>query len=69
MYATLNEIAKKYRVSPRYIKKYELVEGEHFILIGSMKRYDMEKMHKLLVTPSTKEPNEHPLLEKFLIES
>ena len=70
MYTTLKKIAIRYSVSPSYIKKQELIEGEHFIFVGKMKRYHIKKMDKLLVThSSTVETKNSPMMDRFLLES
>lgn len=69
MYTTLINIAKKYSVSQSYIKKYELVEGVHFIFIGKMKRYNIEEMHNLLVSKVQSQVKTNPILNRFLLES
>ena len=74
MYTTLTEISRNYNITTQYIKKnYELIEGEHFIFIGNMKRFNKDKMHELLVSNSinikTQPIESSPIMDRFLIES
>jgi len=70
MYKSLNHIAKMFDISPSYIKKHylsDLKEGVHFVYIGTMKRFHIEEMKKLLVTHTKPKGKSDQILDKFLL--
>ena len=70
MYSTLKDIAIKYSISSSYISKLDLVEGVHFIFVGTMKRYHINNMHDILTSNvQIVEERNSPLMDKFLLES
>lgn len=69
MYATLNELSKKYSLSPSTIKRKDLIEGIHYINIGRLVRYHIDNIHELLVTQPKTDNNINDILDTFLIEN
>jgi len=70
MYKSLTSIAKMFDVSPAFIKKHffnDLQEGVHFIYVGTVKRFNVKEMEKLLVSFRKPKPPDNPILERFLI--
>ncbi|MCK5109891.1 MAG: hypothetical protein KAQ94_00090 [Arcobacteraceae bacterium] len=53
MYLSLRKICSKYDIHKDTLKKFNMVEGIHFVRINKMIRYHEQKMHKLL-TSNTK---------------
>ncbi len=68
MYLSLRNICSKYDIHSDTLKKFNMIEGVHFVKLNSMKRYHEQKMHKLL-TANTKECESisDDILNKLLI--
>lgn len=69
-YLSLSHLAKHYDVHPdtlrRLFKTINIIKDEHFILIGKAIRFNVDKIHILIVR---KEVDEHTedILKRFLI--
>ena len=48
MYKSLRHLAEYYDVHPDTIRRKQMVEGVHYIQIGSTRRYHIENVHALL---------------------
>jgi len=48
-YLSITHLAQKYDLHPDTIKRKDLVEGFHYIKIGTTIRYHIKNMHELLV--------------------
>jgi len=64
MYLSLKKLAKKYDLHPDTIKKKPLIEGKHYIRIGSTLRYHIDNMHILL---TSKQDDNNNSIDKFLV--
>jgi len=73
MYKSLNNLAKMFDISPSYIKKHyfnSLKEGIHFTYVGTMKRFNVKEMKKLLMSETKKENSVNSsYMDRFLLES
>lgn len=69
-YLSLPHLAKYYDVHPdtlrRMFKTINIIKDEHFIVIGTAIRFNVDKVHSLIVH---EEVNEHTedILKRFLI--
>ena len=69
MYISIQKLADKYDIHPDTIRRKELIEGKHYIRINKMIRYDIDEMHKLLVSPPIQNKIVNSVLSKLLLEN
>lgn len=69
MYLSIQKLADKYDIHPDTIRRKDLVEGKHYIRINKMIRYDINEMHKLLVSPPIQNKIVNSVLSNLLLEN
>lgn len=69
-YLSLPHLAKYYDVHPdtlrRMFKRIDIIKDEHFIVIGKSIRFNVDKVHLLIVYKEVDEQTQN-ILNRFLI--
>jgi hypothetical protein len=70
MYLSLPHLAKRYDIHPdtlrKKLKQLHITKDEHFILIDSIVRFDVEKIHPLIINKDD-DNLAREILNRFLI--
>jgi hypothetical protein len=73
MFTTLTKLATKYDVSTNTLKKtlskHTLIEGKHFVMIGTIQRFSIEEIHKIIAPPKKEDSTFKNILDRFLLKS
>lgn len=70
MYLSIRNLSKKYDLHPDTIRKYNLIQGVHYIKINKLYRYHIENMHKFILaldSDNIKNNFNNNILNKFLV--